>query len=120
MLIFKVDFLKMIEGHNVIIQVAWKPIQNKAPDLWKFLDAFNFRYTEYISLLEHYNKVGIFNWSKLLKPLSKKANSVAKENRLEKNINMDEIACSWLLHNHNIAGFVEPWWKSSFSSWLSS
>ena len=104
----------MIEGHNVIIQVAWKPIQNKAPDLWKFLDAFNFRYTEYISLLEHYNKVGIFQLVKVIKtlnypPLSKKANSMAMENSLEKNINMDEIACSWLLHNHNIAGFVEPW-----------
>ena len=57
----------MIEGHNVIIQVAWKPIQNKAPDLWKFLDAFNFRYTEYISLLEHYNKVGIFQLVKVIK-----------------------------------------------------
>ena len=38
--------------------MAWKPIQNKAPDLWKFLDAFNFRYAEYVSLLEHYNMVG--------------------------------------------------------------
>ena len=58
---------KIIEGHNVNIQVAWKPIQNKAPDLWKFLDAFNFRYTEYISLLEHYNKVGIFKLVKVIK-----------------------------------------------------
>ena len=41
------------------LQVAWKPIQNKAPDLWKFLDSFNFRYADYVSLLEHYNKVTI-------------------------------------------------------------
>ena len=25
-------------------------------------------------------------------------------------VRMDEIACSWLLHNHTLAGgFVEPW-----------
>ena len=25
-------------------------------------------------------------------------------------VNMDEIACSWLLHNHTLTGgFVEPW-----------
>lgn len=27
-------------------------------------------------------------------------------------VKMDEIACSWLLHNHTLAGgFVEPWYK---------
>ena len=46
--------------------------------------------------------------------------SMAMENRMkmkvddigevDEEVKMDEIACSWLLHNHTLAGgFVEPW-----------
>ena len=47
-------------------------------------------------------------------------NSMIMENRVKVDgkmdgevdlgVNMDEIACSWLLHNHTLtSGFVEPW-----------
>ena len=56
---FRYLYLGLVKVDSCIwpCKVAWKPIQNKAPDLWRFLDAFNFRYTEYIQLLEHYNQV---------------------------------------------------------------
>ena len=38
-------------------KVVWKPVINSAPEIYNFLDAFSLTYTEYVKLLQQYNKV---------------------------------------------------------------
>ena len=37
-----------------LAKVAWKPVQNRAPELFNFIENFSFEYAEYIELLESY------------------------------------------------------------------
>ena len=37
-----------------LAKVAWKPVQNRAPELFNFIENFSFEYPEYIELLESY------------------------------------------------------------------
>ena len=63
---------------NRLAKVAWKPVQNRAPELFNFIENFSFEYEEYMELLELYNHM------------------VA----MEKSTNLEKIACEWLKHNH--------------------
>ena len=49
----------MIENNRVFSQVVWKPVQNKAPDLYNFIENFNFDLGEFTTLLEMYNKAEV-------------------------------------------------------------
>jgi len=63
---------------NRLAKVAWKPVQNRAPELFNFIENFSFEYEEYIELLDLYN-------------------NMSKTNNFT---TMDQIACRWLRHNH--------------------
>ena len=63
---------------NRLAKVAWKPVQNRAPELFNFIENFSFEYEEYMELLELYNHMV----------------------DMKKSTNLEKIACEWLKHNH--------------------
>ena len=44
-------------------KVIWKPVQNSAPEIFSFLESFTVSYSEYIDLLNDYNKVSTLQYS---------------------------------------------------------
>ena len=85
-------------------QVVWKPVQNKAPDLYNFIENFNFDWGEFHTLLEMYNKAE--ESTGLLE--------VEEESLLE------NVACAWLNHEVVIQGALDfpnvnqtqPWYQN--------
>ena len=65
-----------IYSANKLTKIAWKQIENGAPDLYSFLERFVFSYKDYDKLLEFYN-------SKTEKHPS---------------LTTEQIACKWLKH----------------------
>ena len=61
---------------NKLTKIAWKQIENGAPDLYSFLERFVFSYQDYDKLLEFYN------------------HKAAKHPSLT----TEQIACKWLKH----------------------
>ena len=39
-----------------MFQVVWKPVQNRAPDLFNFIENFSFDWGEYVELLGLYTE----------------------------------------------------------------
>ena len=58
-------------------QVVWKPVQNKAPDLYNFIENFSFDWGEYITLLDMFNQ--------------------ADETEDQEDL-LERVACAWLNH----------------------
>lgn len=61
---------------NKLTKIAWKQIQNGAPDLYSFLERFVFSYKDYDKLLQFYNN----------------------ETEKHASLSTEQIACKWLKH----------------------
>ena len=59
---------------NRLAKVVWNPVQNEAPGFFRFIQHFGFSFDEYSELLETFNKKAVSG----------------------KNINYDDVACTWL------------------------
>ena len=84
--------------YRVSPQVVWKPVQNKAPDLYNFIENFSFDWGEYIDLLEMFNEAE------------------------DGESHMEDVACAWLNHevvSHSLDHFsqekteyTQPWYRN--------
>ena len=70
----------------------WKPVQNRAPDLFNFIENFSFDWGEYVALLELYTRL---------------AGAGAGRGREQL---IGEVACAWLNHLIELPdGAQQPW-----------
>lgn len=71
-------------------QVVWKPVQNRAPDLFNFIENFSFDWGEYVELLGLYTEL-------------------ANSSEVEEDV-MWSAACSWLKHDVELPdNQTQPW-----------
>ena len=59
---------------NRLAKIVWSPVQNEAPEFFRFIQHFGFSYTEYTELLDTFNNISDSGDDK----------------------DYDEIACTWL------------------------
>ena len=76
---------------NKLSKIAWKEIENGAPDLFSFIQSFSFRIDDYNDLMRFYAQHRRFD-VKMDLPES----YVAAVCRSKKS--MSELACDWLHH----------------------
>ena len=68
----------------------WKPVQNRAPDLFNFIENFSFDWGEYVALLELYTRL-------------------AGAGRAGEQL-IRQVACAWLNHLIELPdGAQQPW-----------
>ena len=78
-------------------QVVWKPVQNRAPDLFNFIENFSFDMGEYVAVLERYTE------------LVTKSGAGEKEEEV-----MWRAACDWLRHDIELPDNQSQPWHFNF------
>ena len=75
-------------------QVVWKPVQNRAPDLFNFIENFSFDWGEYVELLGLYTEL---------------ATRFEEEEEV-----IWRTACAWLKHDTELPDNQSQAWHLNF------
>ena len=79
-----------------MFQVVWKPVQNRAPDLFNFIENFSFDWGEYVELLGLYTALA-------------RGSKEEKEEEV-----LWSAACSWLKHGIELPDNKTQSWHLNF------
>ena len=74
----------------------WKPVQNKSPDLFNFIENLSFDWGEFVELLELFSNMSITAKSETVDDL------------------LADVACEWLNHDvhDEYANTSRPWFQN--------